>query len=123
MCHVGFLRTKLFGLSMSLPFNNFSVSHSCRTLAPTNYVKNVHPHELCLGCSSPYHSSSDYPHWEQFSNFSYGQLNTSFFGQGFELHYNSYTPNLDNHSDVLYYARAAGNYALQSNELHHPEYS
>ena len=108
---------------MSLPFNNFSVSPSCRTLALTNYPKNLQPHELCLGCSSPHHSSSDCPHWRQFSNFSYGQLNTNFSGQGFESHSNSYTPNRNNHSDVLWYAHAMRNYALQSDELHHPKYS
>jgi hypothetical protein len=83
----------------------------------------LHPHELCLGYSSLYHSFSDCPHWGQFFNFSYGQLNTGFSGQGFESHYNSYTPNRDNHFDVPWYAHASGNYALQPNELHHPEYS
>ena len=53
---------------------------------------------------------------------SYGQLNTSFSDQGFELHSNSYTPNRNNHSDVSWYALASGNYALQSDELHHLEY-
>ena len=123
LCHVGYLHTKLVGWSMSLPFNNFSVSPSCKTPNPTNYPKNMHPHELCLGCSTPYRSSGDCPHWGQFSNFSYGQLNGNLFGQGFESHYNSYTPNWDNHSNVSWYAHATGNYALQSNELHHPDYS
>jgi hypothetical protein len=96
---------------MSLPFNNFSVS-----------PKNLHPHELCLGCSSPYHNFGDCPQWGQFSNFSYGQLNTSFSSQGFESHSNSYTPNRDNHYDVSWYAHALGNYALQPDELYHFEY-
>ena len=116
------LHTKLFGWSMSLPFNKFCVSPSSRTPNPTSYPKHLHPHELCLGCSSPYHSSGDFPHWGQFFNFSYGQLNTSFSSQGFESHSNSYTPNRDNHSNVSWYALALGNYALQPNELHHPEY-
>ena len=107
---------------MSLPFSNFSVSPSCRTLAPTNYLKNLHPHELFLGCFSPDHSSGDCPHWGQFFNFSYGQLNTSFSSQRFESHSNSYTPNRNNHSNVSWYAHATGNYALQSDELHHLEY-
>ena len=67
---------------MSLPFNNFSVFPSCRTPIPTNYPKNLHPHEQCLGCSSPCHSSGDCLHWGQFSNFSYGQLNTNFLARG-----------------------------------------
>jgi hypothetical protein len=103
---------------MSPPFRNFNVSPSHRSSNPTN----LHPHELCLGCSSPYHSSSDCPHWGQFTNFSYGQLNANFFDQGFESHSNFYIPNQDNHSDVLWYAHASGNYALQLNELHHPKY-
>jgi hypothetical protein len=82
----------------------------------------LHPHELCLGCSSPYHNSDDCLHWGQFSKFSYGQLNTSFSNQGFESHSNSYTPNRDNHYDVSWYAHASGNYALQPDELHRPEY-
>jgi hypothetical protein len=107
---MGYLHTKLFWWSKSLSFNNFSVS-----------PKNLHSYELCLGCSSPYHNSSDCPHWGQFSNFSYGQLNTNFFGQGFESHSNSHTPNGDNHFEVSWYAHASGNYALHPEELHHPE--
>ena len=103
---------------MSLPFSNFNVFPSHRTSNSTN----LHPYELCLGCSSPYNSSSDCPHWGQFTNFSYGQLNTNFSDQGFESHSNSYTPNRDNHSDVSWYAHALGNYAFQPDELHHPEY-
>ena len=64
---------------MSLPFSNFNVFPSCRTPTLTNYLKNLHPYEPCLGCSNPYHSSNDCPHWGQLSNFSYGQINTNFF--------------------------------------------
>ena len=71
---------------------------------------------------SPYHNAGDCPHWGQFTNFSYVQLNTNFSDQGFESHSNSYTPNRNNHSDVSWFAHAMGNYALQSDELHHPEY-
>jgi hypothetical protein len=102
---------------MSLPFINFDVSPSSRTSNPTNY-----PHELCLACSSPFHNAGDCPHWGLFTNFSCGQLNTNFSDQGFESHSNSYTPNRNNHSDVSWFAHATGNYALQSDELHHPEY-
>jgi hypothetical protein len=107
---------------MSLLFNNFIVSPSCRMLNPTNHHKNLHPHEPCLCCSSPRHSSGDCPQWGQLSNFSYGQINTNFFGQGFESQSNSYTLNRNNHSDVSWYAHATGNYALESNELRYPEY-
>jgi hypothetical protein len=37
-------------------------------------------------------------------------------------HSNSYTPNRDNYYDVSWYAYASRNYALKSDELHHPEY-
>jgi hypothetical protein len=107
---------------MSLPFDNFSVSPSSRAPTPPSYPKYLHPDELCLGCSSPYHNFGDCPHWGQFTNFSYGQLNTNFSSQGFESHSNSYTPNQDNHSDVLWYAHVTGNYAPQVDELHHLEY-
>jgi hypothetical protein len=104
---------------MSLLFDNFDVFPSCRTPNPINYLKNLHPHEPCLCCSNSHHSSGDCPHWGQVSNFSYGQLNTNFSGQGFESHSNSYTPNRDNHFEVSWYAHALGNYALQLDELHH----
>ena len=104
---------------MSLPFNYFDVFPSCRTSNPTN----VHPHELYLVCSSPYHNAGDCPHWGQFTNFSYEQLNTDFSDRGFESHSNSYTLNQNNHYDVSWYALASGNYALQLDELPHPEYS
>ena len=107
---------------MSLPFNNFNVNPSCRTPNPTNYPTNLHLHEPCLCCSSPYYSLGDCPHWGQFSNFSYGQINTNFSSQGFESHSNSYTSNQNNHSDVPWYAHAMGNYSPQVDELHHPEY-
>ena len=103
---------------MSIPFNYFDVSPSCRTSNPSN----LHPHELCLACSSPYHNASDCRHWGQFTNFSYGQLNTNFSDQRFESHSNSYTPNQNNHSDVSWFAHVMGNYALQYDELHHLEY-
>jgi hypothetical protein len=103
---------------MSLLFDNYDVSPSCRTQNPTN----LHPHKLCLGCSSPHHNSGDCPHWGQFTNFSYGQLNTNFSYEGFESRSNSYTPNRNNHSDVSGYAHTSRNYALQSNGLHHFEY-
>ena len=68
---------------MSLPLKFFSVSPSCRTPTLTNFPQNLHPYELCLGCSNPYHSSDDCPHCGQFSKFSYGQLNTSFSARSF----------------------------------------
>jgi hypothetical protein len=72
------------GEAIGLPFNNFNISSSCKTPNPTNYPQNFHPLEPCLHCSSLYHNSGDCPHLGQFSNFSCRQLNTSFFGQGFE---------------------------------------
>jgi hypothetical protein len=44
------------------------------------------------------------------------------FGQGFESQSNSYTPSLNNHSDVSWYAHATENFAPQSYGLHHPGY-
>ena len=38
---------------MSLPFNNFNVSPSCRTPTPTNYPKILHPHEPIRGVNEP----------------------------------------------------------------------
>jgi hypothetical protein len=103
---------------MSLSFDNFDISPSCRTPKPINFPKHLHPHELCLSCSSLH-----CPHWGQVSSFSYGQqLNTNFSGQGFESHSNSYTSNRDSHSNVSWYAHASENYALQPDELHHLEY-
>jgi uncharacterized coiled-coil protein SlyX len=107
---------------MSLPFNNFNVSPSCRTPNLIKYPKNLHPHEQCLCCSSPHHSLGDCAQWGQLSNFSYREVNTNFFGQGFESHSNSHTLNRNNHSDVSWYAHATGNFAPQSYGLHHPEY-
>jgi hypothetical protein len=106
---------------MNFPFGDFNVSLSCRTPAPTNYPQNLHPHEPCLYCN-PYHSSGDCPSWGQFTNFSFEQINTNFFSQGFESHSNPHTPNRDNYFDFLWYAHGMGNYALQTNEPHHPEY-
>jgi hypothetical protein len=82
-------------------FNNFFVqhaSHCCRAPAPTNYPQNFHPHELCLYCSNPYHSSSNCPSWGQFSNFSYEQMNINFSSPGFESNSNFYNPDWNNHS-------------------------
>jgi hypothetical protein len=107
---------------MNFSFGDFSVSPSYRKPAPTNYPQNLHLHEPCLYCSSPYHSSGDCASWRKFFNFSYGQINTNFSSQGFESHSNSYTPNRNNHFDFSWCAYATGNYALQSYELHHPEY-
>ena len=72
---------------------DFNVSPSCKTSAPTNYPQNLHPHEPCLCCFNPYHSSSDYPSWGQFFNFSYEQMSTNFSNQGFESHSNCSDPN------------------------------
>jgi hypothetical protein len=103
---------------MSLPFNYFNVSPSCRTLNPTNF----HPHEPCSHCSSPYHSLGDCPHWGQFSNFSYEQMNISFFSLGFESNSNFYNPYWNNYPDFSWQAHATENYAPQVDELHHPDY-
>jgi hypothetical protein len=103
---------------MSLPFNYFNVSPSCRTLNPTNF----HPYEPCSHCSSPYHSLGDCPHWGQFSNFSHEQMNTSFFNPGFESNSNFYNPDWNNHPDFSWQAHATENYASQVDELHHPDY-
>ena len=107
---------------MSLLFNNFYVSPSCKTPNPTNYPHNFNPHEPCSHYSNPYHSLGDYPHWGQFSNFSHEQMNTNFSSLGFESNSNFYNPDWRNHSDFSWQAHATGNYAPQSPELHHPEY-
>jgi hypothetical protein len=103
---------------MSLPFNYFDVSPSGRTPNPINF----HLHEPCSHCSSPYHSLGDCPHWGQFSNFSYEQLNTSFSSPGFESVSNFYNPDWSNHFDFLWQAHATENFAPQVDELHHPVY-
>jgi hypothetical protein len=104
---------------MSLPFNYFDVSPSCRTPNPTNF----HPHELCSHCSSPYHSLGDCPHWGQFSNFSHEQMSTSFFSPGFESNSNFYNTDWSNHSDFSWHVHATENFAPQSYGLHHLEYA
>ena len=108
---------------MSLPFNNFYVSPSCRTPNPTNYPQNFNPREPCSHCSNPNHSLGNCPHWEQFSNFSHEQMNTNFSSPGFESNSNFYY-NLDwsNHFDFSWQAHAIGNYAPQVDELQHPDY-
>ena len=107
---------------MSLSFNNFNVSPSCRTTNPTNYTKNFQPHEPCSHCSYPNHSLGDCPHWGQFSNFSHEQMNTNFSNPGFESNSNFYNPDWSNHSNFSWQAHAMRNYAPQVDELHHPEY-
>jgi hypothetical protein len=69
---------------MNFLFGDFNVSPSCRTLATTNYPQNLHPHEPCLCCCNPYHSSSDCPLWGQFTNFSYGQMMWLFCDQNYQ---------------------------------------
>jgi hypothetical protein len=103
---------------MSFPFNYFDVSPSGRT---PNLTK-LHPHEPCSHCSSPYHSLGDCPYWEQFSNFSNEQLNTSFSSPRFESNANFYNPDWSNHSDFSWHDHATENFAPQVDELHHPEY-
>jgi hypothetical protein len=107
---------------MSLPFNNFNVSPSCRTPNFTNYPQNFYPHGPCLQCSNPYHNLDDCPHWGQLSNFSHEQINTNFSSLGFELNSNFYNPDWSNHYDFLWQAHAMGNYAPQSYGLHHSDY-
>jgi hypothetical protein len=72
---------------MSLSFDYFNIP-------PTT----LHPHEPCSHCSIPYHCLGDCSHWEQFSNFSNEQLNTSFYSPGFESNSNVYNPDWTNHS-------------------------
>jgi hypothetical protein len=103
---------------MSLPFNKFDVSPSCRTPSPTNF----HPHKPCSHCFIPYHSLGDCPHWEQFSNFSHKQSNTNFSRLGFESNSNFYNSNWSNHFDFSWHAHATENYAPQVDELHHLDY-
>ena len=103
---------------MSLPFNYFNVSPSCKTPNPTIF----YPHEPCSHCSSPYHSLNDCPHLGQFSNFSHEQMNTSFSSLMFESNSNFYNPDWSNHSDFSWQAHATENYAPQVDELHHPDY-
>ena len=96
---------------MSLPFDYFNVS-------PTT----LHPHEPCSHCSSPYHSLSDCPHWGQFSNFSYEQLNTNFSSPGFESNSNFHNSDWSNHSDFSWQSHSMENYAPQFDGLHHSKY-
>ena len=103
---------------MSLPFNNFYVSPSCRTPNPTNF----HSYEPCSHYSCPYHSLGDCPHWGQFSNFSHEQMNTNFSSPGFESNSNFYNPDWSNHSDFLWQVHAMENYAPQSYGLYHHDY-
>jgi hypothetical protein len=103
---------------MSLPFDYFDVSPSCRTPNPINF----HPHEPCSHCCNSYHSLGDCPHWGQFSNFSHEQMNTSFSSPRFESNSNFYNPYWSNHFDFSWQAHATENYAPQVDELHHTDY-
>jgi hypothetical protein len=103
---------------MSLPFNYFDVSPSGRTPNPIN----LHPHEPCSHCFSPYHSLGDCLHWRQFSNFSNEQLNTSFSSLAFESNSNFYNPDWSNHFDFSWHDHAMKNFSPQVDELQNPEY-
>jgi hypothetical protein len=103
---------------MSLLFNYFNVSPSCRTPNPINF----YPHEPCSHCSSPYHSLGDCPHWRQFSNISHEQMNTIFSSPRFESNSNFYNPVWNNHLDFSWQAHTTENYAPQVDELYHPDY-
>jgi hypothetical protein len=107
---------ELFGWSMSLPFDNFDVSPSCRTPYPTNF----YPHEPCSHCSNLYHSLGDCLHWGQFSNFSHEQMNTSFYSPWVWIKFKFVYLDWSNHSDFSWHAHATENYAPQVDELHHP---
>jgi hypothetical protein len=96
---------------MSLPFDIYDV-----------YPTTLHPHEPCSHYSSPYHSLDDCPHWGQFSNFSYEQLNTSFSNPRFESNSNFYNPDWSNHSNFSWHDHATENFAPKVDELHHSEY-
>jgi hypothetical protein len=104
---------------MSLPFDNFDVSPSCRMPNPTNF----HPHEPCSHCSCSYHSLGDCPHWRQISNFSHEQMKTSFSSSGFESNSNFYNLDWSIHSDFSWHAHATENFAPHSFGLHNPEYT
>jgi hypothetical protein len=108
---------------MSLPFNNFYVSHSGRMPKSTNYPQNFHSHGPCSYCFNPYHNLGNCPSWGQRSNFLYGRMNTNSSSSGFESNSNIYTPNWSNHFEFSGQALATGNYALQFHELHHFEFS
>jgi hypothetical protein len=106
-------------------FNNFSVQNaslSCRIPAPTNYLQNFYPHELCSYCSNPYHCFSNCPFWEQLSNSSYEPMNTNFSSLGLEINSNFYNPDWSNQSDFSWSAQATRNCAYQFDEVHHSNY-
>ena len=116
---------------MNFPFDDFNVSLSCRTPAPTNYSHIFNPHESCSYCSNPHHQVENCPSFEQvencpsfeqFFNFSYKQMNTSFSSLGFESNSNFYNPNWSNYSNFSWQAHATRNYTPQVDELHNPEY-
>jgi hypothetical protein len=107
---------------MSLPFNRFNVSYSCRTPNPTNYPQNFHPLGPCSHCSNSYHSLCDCPHWGQFSNFSHEQMNINFSSSRSKLNSNFNTPDWSNHSDFSWQAHTIKNFAPQSYGLHYSEY-
>jgi hypothetical protein len=106
---------------MSLPFNSFNVSPSCRTPNPTSYPQNFHPLGPCSHCSNPYHSLCDCLHWGKFFNFLHEQININFSNSESELNSNFNTPDWSNHFDFLWQAHATENFA-QSYGLHYSEY-
>jgi exonuclease VII small subunit len=61
-------------------------------------------------------------HGDNFSFFSYRNMNTNFSSRGFESNSNFYTSDWSNHSDFSWQAHVMGNYAPQSYGLHHLEY-
>ena len=107
---------------MNFLFDDFNVYPSCRTPAPTNYSHIVNQHELCSHCSNPHHQVENCPSFEQFSNFSYEQMNTSFSSPGFESNFNFYNSNWSNYSDFSWQVHAIRNYTSQIDELCNPEY-
>jgi hypothetical protein len=99
-------------------FYQFKAARSTPTHSSYTYT----PHKSCSYCSNPYHCSSNCPSWGQLSNFSYGQMNTSFSYLGCDSNSNFYNPNWNNQSDFSWPAQTIGNYAPQFQELHHSDY-
>jgi hypothetical protein len=79
----------------------------------THFSHTYTPHKPCSYCSNPYHSDNNCPSWGQFSNFSYEQMNTSFFNLGCDSNSNFYNSDWSNQSDFSWQAQTTRNYAPQ----------
>ena len=71
------------------------------------------PNKPCSYCHDPYHHVRDYSSTRQFSNHSYGHMNTSFSRSEDDDSFDFYNPTWSQQSNLSWHAQALGNLAPQ----------